>query len=226
MNHTTQAIYALAERFRAAGIRLYVHKKRVKHINFRVKLGEFHVSCPMNVSDARLLSVIHDRYAWAVAAQDKLAKNASANTQASDYLWSEVFDRVKWLNDHQAQLHARTFKRLQGLPADDCKQWIYRYELANYVDEILAVWQAKVGKSASHISIKSMSSRWGSCNVRTAKIALSTHLVSYPKACTDYVLVHELCHLIHANHSREFWASVQAAMPDYQTWHRLLKGRV
>lgn len=222
----TDTLASLHDDFAQAGIRLCITKKRIKNINFRVKLGEFLVSCPMHISDTRLLGVIRARFDWAVTAHHKLTQASINQPTAIQYLWGEPFDAAKWLESHQHKIHARTYKRLTTLTPDDCKAWIDRYELANYVDEILAVWQAKVGKSASRISIKPMSSRWGSCNVRTAKIALSTHLVSYPKACTDYVLVHELCHLIHANHSREFWASVQAAMPDYQKWYRLLKGRV
>ncbi len=220
------AMTSLHDDFAQVGMRLILTKKRIKNINFRVKLGEFLVSYPVHISEHRLIAMIRARFDWAVSAHQKLIQANEQKPTAMHYLWGEPFDLAMWLASHQHQIHARTFRRLTTLVPDDCKAWIDRYELANYIDEILAKWQAKVGKSASHISIKSMSSRWGSCNVRTAKIALSTHLVSYPKACTDYVLVHELCHLIHANHSREFWASVETAMPDYQTWHRMLKGRV
>ena len=63
----------------------------------------------------------------------------------------------------------------------------------------------------------------GSCNTLSAKITLNTHLASYPLGCLAYVLVHELCHLYHANHSANFWKSVENAMPDYKYWHDLLK---
>ena len=70
-----------------------------------------------------------------------------------------------------------------------------------------------------------MHTRWGSCNTRARRIWLSVYLPAYPIECTEYVIVHELCHLHHANHSAAFWQTVATAMPDYQRWHSMLAGK-
>ena len=70
-----------------------------------------------------------------------------------------------------------------------------------------------------------MHTRWGSCNTRAKRIWLSVYLPAYPIECTEYVIVHELCHLHHANHSPAFWQTVASAMPDYRQWHNILAGK-
>ena len=68
-----------------------------------------------------------------------------------------------------------------------------------------------------------MKTRWGSCSTQAKTIRLSVWLAQFPPDCADYVLVHELCHLIEPNHSARFWAQVARVMPDYKTWHQQLK---
>ncbi|MBC8139613.1 MAG: M48 family metallopeptidase [Fibrella sp.] len=68
---------------------------------------------------------------------------------------------------------------------------------------------------AAETSIRFMSKRWGSCS--SAKLlTINTDLVRAPRLCIDYVLVHELCHLIHQNHSQEFYQLLSVVMPDWE----------
>ncbi|TVQ51128.1 MAG: DUF45 domain-containing protein [Saprospirales bacterium] len=65
--------------------------------------------------------------------------------------------------------------------------------------------------------IKRMSKRWGSCTSK-GKIILNPELIKAPSRCIDYVVIHELCHLVHHNHNKEFYTLLQAIMPDWQKW--------
>jgi len=81
-------------------------------------------------------------------------------------------------------------------------------------------WQ--LGRSPQRILIKEQRTRWGSCS-RTAIIRFNWKIITAPLSVVDYVIVHELCHLIHPHHSPSFWKQVESMLPDYQERRRLLK---
>ena len=62
-----------------------------------------------------------------------------------------------------------------------------------------------------------MEKRWGSCT-RNGKITLNPEMIKAPKACIEYVMVHELCHLVHHNHTRDFYDLQSRMFPDWQKW--------
>lgn len=70
--------------------------------------------------------------------------------------------------------------------------------------------------------IRTMPTRWGSCTPK-GKVILNPELVKAPKACIEYVVVHELCHLVHHHHNRAFYELQQSIMPDWQKWKEKLE---
>lgn len=79
-----------------------------------------------------------------------------------------------------------------------------------------------VGVSYNRIAIKDTRTRWGSCS-RDGNLNFSFRLVLKPLELLDYVVVHELCHRIHMNHSKEFWQEVERVLPDYKDRRKKLK---
>jgi predicted metal-dependent hydrolase len=77
-------------------------------------------------------------------------------------------------------------------------------------------------KNIKDVKLKYNKSNWGSCS-SSSNINLSTRLLFAPKPVQDYVIVHELAHLIEMNHSTRYWALVEEAMPDYKTYEKWLK---
>lgn len=73
-------------------------------------------------------------------------------------------------------------------------------------------------------TVRTMTSRWGSCQPQTGKITLNSKLIFYPKEAIEYVVVHEFAHFAHPDHSRAFWALVAEIMPDYKERKKLLNG--
>lgn len=73
-------------------------------------------------------------------------------------------------------------------------------------------------------TVRSMTSRWGSCQPQTGKITLNSKLVFYPKEAIEYVVVHEFAHFAHPDHSKAFWTLVAEIMPDYKERKKLLNG--
>ena len=74
-----------------------------------------------------------------------------------------------------------------------------------------------------NLKIRKMTSRWGVCNIKNYNITLNYNLSKYDICCLDYVIVHELSHFIHPNHSKDFWNLVSKYYPKYKECRKMLK---
>lgn len=83
-------------------------------------------------------------------------------------------------------------------------------------------WARRLQVSPKQIKFRSMKSKWGSCNVKTGVITLNTLLVAMPIECVEYVVVHELCHLIHPDHSPNFHQAMSGFLPDWKERKKVL----
>ena len=79
-----------------------------------------------------------------------------------------------------------------------------------------------IGRSASHVSVRAMKSRWGSCS-STGRLSLNWRILCAPPEVAEYLVVHEMCHLIHRNHSDRFWKAVEKAMPEFKKARAILR---
>jgi predicted metal-dependent hydrolase len=75
----------------------------------------------------------------------------------------------------------------------------------------------RYGVEPSSLYIQYMENRWGSCTPKD-KIILNVELIKAPKSCIEYVIIHELCHLLHRNHTSAFYRLLAAEMPDWEKW--------
>ncbi len=80
-----------------------------------------------------------------------------------------------------------------------------------------------IGVRPTGVKITSAKTRWGSCSGKNS-LSFSYRVMLYPEKAIDYVIVHELCHILHHDHSAAFWKAVERYMPDYKSAERLLKG--
>ncbi len=80
----------------------------------------------------------------------------------------------------------------------------------------------KYNVAPKSFAIKKMKTRWGSCSSK-GNINLNLHLIKLPEQCIKEVILHELCHLVYFNHSKEFYALMTAEMPDWKVWKKELK---
>ena len=92
---------------------------------------------------------------------------------------------------------------------------IYRRIAKEYFTERVAVYAEKMGVMPASVKINCAKTRWGSCSIKK-NINFSWRLIMADDDVIDYVIVHELVHLIHMNHSKEFWAVVKNVLPDYE----------
>jgi predicted metal-dependent hydrolase len=102
------------------------------------------------------------------------------------------------------------------------KMKILKKQAADYLPYRLAFLAQKHGFSYSLGRLGLRSSRWGSCTSKKV-ISLNIALMKVPEPLQDYVLIHELCHTRHLNHSKDFWAEVAKYDPDYKEHRKSLK---
>lgn len=93
-------------------------------------------------------------------------------------------------------------------------EW-YRAHLKLMLPQLLDKWQPRLGVRAAAWGVKRMSSRWGSCNVQAKRIWINLELARHSPDCLEYVLVHELAHLLEPSHNARFKALMDAALPDW-----------
>jgi len=80
----------------------------------------------------------------------------------------------------------------------------------------LLYWKQRMGVSPYMVKFAYMKSIWGSCNVEKRIIKFNSRLCLYPLECTDYIIVHELAHLVHRGHTPEFWNYVESYIPQWR----------
>ena len=89
------------------------------------------------------------------------------------------------------------------------------------IRERVQFYAPQVGRAPGRITIREQKTRWGSCSGK-GNLYFNWKLIMAPPQVLDYVVIHELCHLLEFNHSPRFWALVENQMPDYKIWKKWL----
>ena len=98
-----------------------------------------------------------------------------------------------------------------------------RASLRSVITDLLAPWQPKLRVRAGDWGFKKMQAKWGSCNVSARRIWLNLELAKKRVQCLEYIVVHELGHLLERNHTERFTALMDWHLPDWRTWREMLK---
>lgn len=100
---------------------------------------------------------------------------------------------------------------------------IYKRELEAVLPEIVARLEPLVGAHASGWQLRYMKTRWGSCTIKTGKIRINVRLAAYPRECLEYVVVHELTHLLEPSHNQRFHTLVARVIPNEREIRKILR---
>lgn len=115
-----------------------------------------------------------------------------------------------------------TRKRVYAPKGKRAEYLKYKEEARDLVRSRLEYWNQFYNLKIGKIAIRNQKTRWGSCSSK-GNLNFSYRIVLLPQKLSDYVIVHELCHLGEFNHSPKFWALVGKTLPDYREARNLLK---
>lgn len=128
----------------------------------------------------------------------------------------EAFIRSKsaWIASRMAQAAQTPMARAAQATPEEVAAW--RETVSACVPALVAAWEPIMGVKAGKLAYRNMTSRWGSCQPSTGRICINVRLALYPPECLEYVVVHELCHLLERGHGPRFHQLMDAFMPDWK----------
>lgn len=122
--------------------------------------------------------------------------------------------KAAWIESHLAQAADTPMARASQATPEEVAQW--REVVFDCVPALIAAWEPIMGVRAGKIAYRNMTSRWGSCQPSTGRICINVRLALYPPECLEYVVVHELCHLLERGHGPRFHQLMDTFMPDWK----------
>ncbi|MGD0960769.1 MAG: SprT family zinc-dependent metalloprotease [Methylomonas sp.] len=217
---------------------------RAKYLRIVIKPGGMEVVAPLNISEKRIHSFVASQQEWIIAAsirvRDRL-KNLPvftppfyADGATIPFQGGQAPLRVTQLagKTSRVQFHPQqgfTVNLPAGAVAADHSELI-RQALIRWMKQqarlqagqLIAKHADRLNLFPSGLKIKTLKSRWGSCGPEN-NININWLLLLAPPAAFEYVVIHELCHIKHKNHSADFWNLVAAYCPDYPLQRKWLK---
>lgn len=124
-----------------------------------------------------------------------------------------VEQKSEWILDHIAKAKSRPVSLLRGGTKEDYAR--LKDRAMELVNTRLQHFNTFYQLSYKRISIRNQKTRWGSCS-NTGTLCFNYRIALLPPEASDYIVVHELCHLAHMNHSARFWGLVAKAVPEYK----------
>jgi len=205
-------------------------RKRVKYLRLSVHppIGQVRVSAPLRMSAEAIRQFVASKQDWIRRQQQKLQSRQPHVPSAyvddeTHVVWGRecVLELVAdgrrpfvELKDQTLLLHIHPESTVAEREAL-MRAW-HRTLLQAATPALVAKWEPLLGVAVAQVSVRHMTTRWGSCTPRSRRIRLSTELAKKPPACLEYVVVHEMVHLLEASHNRRFARLMDRFMPAWR----------
>ena len=213
-----------------------VLRKPIKNMYLRIHAltGDVKVTAPLKLPLKAIQAQVESKRAWIHAARTRAMARVVPSPAAMEH--GEVHH---YLGKPYA-LHVQPNVQLKGIVIEGefihgflethtqtqrkkhLQTW-YKQQMQQFIPDLIQKWEPIIGVSVHAWGIKSMKTRWGSCNVVAHRIWLNLNLIQKPLICLEYVLVHEMVHLLEANHSKRFYALMTQFLPQWQDYQKLLE---
>jgi predicted metal-dependent hydrolase len=219
-------------RIQILGIPVEVVRKDIKNLHLGVypPLGRVRVAVPQVISDEAVRLAVIDKLGWIkrqrsqFAQQPRQSEREMVNGESHYFLGKRYRLRVHTV-DAPARVAVRGIASLDLFvrPGATVQQreavlakW-YRLQLKERIAPLLDKWQRLLRVQASAWGVKKMKTKWGSCNPTAKRIWLNLELVKKPEACLEYIVVHELVHLLERHHNDHFTRLMDKHLPNWRS---------
>lgn len=134
---------------------------------------------------------------------------------------SFLLKHEKWIRDNLVKCEQRR-KNAEKYNIDESEKSRYISLAKEYLPKRTEYWSVITGLKPTSVKITSAEKRYGSCNGKNG-ICYSYRVMAYPEEIIDYVIVHELAHIKHKNHGKQFYNLIEKYLPDYKSCEKILK---
>ena len=188
-------------------------KKAVKYLRLKVEQsGEISLSIPLRTKENHILEFLEKNLEWLRKTSAKIkAKNSAKNENQVEFLGLNY----ELIIDKKASGVSIELFSIKAASKADFGRFCDE-KAKELLNASIARFAPLIARPINHISFKHMRTRWGSCNKAKGYINLNLDLITKKKEFIEYVVLHELAHLVHANHSKDFYALISKHMPDYK----------
>ena len=188
-------------------------KKAVKYLRLKVgQSGEISLSIPLRTKENHILEFLEKNLEWLRKTSAKIkAKNSAKNENQVEFLGGNY----ELIIDKKASGVSIELFSIKAASKADFRRFCDE-KAKELLNASIARFAPLIARPINHISFKHMRTRWGSCNKAKGYINLNLDLITKKKEFIEYVVLHELAHLVHANHSKDFYALISKHMPDYK----------
>lgn len=214
------------------GDRVFVYeftRKRVKNLNLRVRGdGSVAVSAPLRMPIEQVESFLRKKEDFLLRALAKVGEREvpvpPANGVEIPYLGKSLRLRFEKAKRYSARQEGAELILAIPKPEEEqartaaLKRWETeesRRLMAAMLERIYPVFEP-YGVPKTSLRVRTMRSRWGSCMPKKGVVTLNTRLLAYSEDCMEYIMVHELCHFLQADHSAKFYAWMDRFLPDWR----------
>ena len=213
------------------GIDIAIERKPIKNLHLAVYPpdGRVHVSSPEDYTDERITLFLLKKWAWIV---QKRRETMSYTVQdereyisgEAHYYKGELY-RLKVIRDNTCSHHVElqgdyinvyVYERTTRESIANVLSTWYREQVTPTIGQYVAKWEQILGVRVSEWNVQQMQSSWGKCHKDTGKVMFNLQLAKKPLNCIEYVVAHELTHLIEQNHTDRFRHILGTYLPGWQ----------
>ena len=222
-----------------AGLEVELVRKDIKNLHLAVYPpdGRIRLAAPIETDISTLEVYLASKIPWIRKQQRAIERQPRQSNRLFEERESHFYQGRRYLlriaeqaqgKKPEVRIFRKKFLELRVQEPDSFEmkrnvvESFYRAELRNTLDELIPIWEARMGVKTAKWRIMSMKTKWGSCNPDTGNLLFNLELAKQPIECVEYVVAHELAHLLERTHNGVFQALLNQHLPNW----RILRERL